>query len=173
MAKRVKLYTDVNVLAKLGGLLKQQRVRCGLSLDDIVEMTGFPKSTIINLEKGVSSNIHYYIAFGQAVNISILNPLVTIDLKPRYELSPDRRDKLSLTLRIKDLMEGELFFSNTKTVADIIERLSELYDLKYSKEISSGVSRVLLNLTKDGLIKVAGKKGRNNLYVQSNKITTH
>lgn len=167
MAKREKLYSDTNVLAKLGELLRLQRIKCGFSLDDLAQMTDFSKSTIINLEKGISSNIHYYIAFGQAVNVSILNPEISIDLKPRYELSPDRRNKSLLTLRIKDLLEKEYFFSNKKTVADIIERLTELYDLKYSKEVSSGVSRVLLNLTNDGLIKVAGKKGRNNLYIQS------
>ena len=167
MAKREKLYIDANALAKLGELLRLQRIKCGFSIDDIAQMTDFSKSTIINLEKGTSPNIHYYIAFGQAVNVSILNSEISIDLKPRYELSPDRRNRSLLTLRIKDLLEKEYFFSNKKTVADIIERLTELYDLKYSKEVSSRVSRVLLNLTSDGLIRVEGKKGRNNLYIQS------
>ncbi|GAA4326173.1 hypothetical protein GCM10023149_28830 [Mucilaginibacter gynuensis] len=165
MTKRAELYSDNITLKNLGVVLKEQRMEKGFSLDDMVQMTGFPKSTILNIEKGSATNISYYIAYGQAVDFSILVSDIKIKLKSRYELSPDRKSRKFLTLKIRSLYKED-FFSEKKAVHQVIEKLISLHKFENSKELSSSVSGILRNFVEDDLLELVEKKGRNNIYIK-------
>ncbi|SFT05157.1 helix-turn-helix domain-containing protein [Mucilaginibacter polytrichastri] len=164
MIKRAKNYSNKHVTESLGVLLKNTRITLGYSLGDLSEMTQFPKSTIINLENGLSTNIHYYVAYAQAVEF----PILPIDLvfKPIFELSPERKERLFLTHKINELVKDQLYFQSKRSVGEIIIELRKIYKIETSRILSTNVSRVLLNLVEDGILELAEKKGRNNLYVK-------
>lgn len=135
----------------------------GYSLGDMEAMTQFPKSTILNIEKGISTNIHYYVAYGQAVELSILP--FEVKLKPLFELSPERKERLFLTRKIKDLLEEKKFFETKRSVNEVMTKLKAEFNIDPTKVLSTNVSRILLNLIEDGILVLAEKKGRNNLYL--------
>jgi transcriptional regulator with XRE-family HTH domain len=165
MTNKAKIYSDDTITSNLGILLKNKRISEGLSLNDVVSMTLFSKSTIIKIEKGQITNIHYYIAVGQALRISILNDSIKIVLKPLYELSEDRKKRQFLTIKVKKLFM-ENFFATPKSTTDVIDKIIELNNYKKTKELSTNISRVLLNLVEDNLL-AKDKKGKNNLYVNN------
>jgi transcriptional regulator with XRE-family HTH domain len=167
MAKRAELYFNEIIKNELGPLLKANRLNEGFSLGDVAEMTGFPKSTIIKLEKGISSNISYYLAYGQAVKFSIFNSSINLPLVPRFELPPDRKNRKFLTLKVRNLYKNN-FFKSKKSVRDVIEEIVRLNDYATSKELSSGISRVLLSFVEDDILKIVERRGRTNIYVNKN-----
>src|SRR5260221_5561638 len=159
MVKRAKNYFNKDVTEKLGAILKNKRIEMSYSLGDMEEMTQFPKSTILNIEKGVSTNINYYVAYGQAVELSILP--IELKLKSILELTPARKNRLFLTIKIKELLNDSRFFEKKRSVSEVLQELKEVYKIEISKALSTNVSRVLLNLIDDGLLTLAEKKGRN------------
>lgn len=167
MVKRAKNYFNKNVTEQLGAILKDRRIEKSYSLGDMEEMTQFPKSTILNIEKGISTNINYYVAYAQAVEISILP--IDLELKPIFELSPERKSRLFLTIKIKELLNDRLFFEKKRSVSEVLSELKQVYKIESSKALSTNVSRILLNFIDDGLLILSEKKGRNNLYIKLNK----
>jgi transcriptional regulator with XRE-family HTH domain len=164
MVERAKKYNNKNITENLGAILKKKRIEMGYSLGDMEEMTQFPKSTILNIEKGISTNIHYYLAYGQAVELSILP--FEIELKPMFELSPERKSRLFLTVKIRELLKGKGFFDVKRSVTDVLVELKTEFKIEPAKELSTNISRLLLNLVEDGVLVLAEKKGRNNLYLR-------
>lgn len=162
MVARAKKYVNQDVSERLGNLLRSKRKELNYSLDDMVQMTQFPKSTILKIEKGIANNLHYYVAYAQAVALSILP--VEMPLKPIFELSPERKKRLFLTAKIKELLQREDFFSTHRSVSEVLGELRSIYHIEPSKSHSTSVSQILLNLIEDGLLDLAGKQGRNNLY---------
>jgi len=165
MSKRAQVYFNRAITESLGTVLRDNRLHKGYSLGDIADMTGFPKSTIIKIEKGEASNIHYYVAYGQSVKISILDPFIKFELKPRFELSPAKLKRTRLTLKIRELYFSGLFTQST-TVKETIAELRTKYKLEDTGSLSVNVSRVLLNLVEDGLLKKAIVNGKKNAYQQ-------
>lgn len=53
-----RAWFDVNGLQRLGQILRETREQKGLSLDDLYEATGFPRSTINNLENGATESVN-------------------------------------------------------------------------------------------------------------------
>jgi transcriptional regulator with XRE-family HTH domain len=164
MVKRAKIYINKDVTEKLGALLRKNRIEKSYSLDDLAHMTQFPKSTILNIEKGNSTNINYYVAYGQAVGCSLLR--VEVELKPLYELSPDRKNRQFLTVKIKDLLKETAFFDIKRSVREVLQELKTVYKIDTTKTHSTNVSTIMLNLIEEGAVLLAEKKGRNNLYIK-------
>ena len=170
MSEKAKIHTNTDITSNLGKLLKEKRISEGLSLGDIMSMTLFSRSTIIRIEQGLVTNIHYYIAVGQALKISVLNDSVKYELTPLYELSEERKKRQFLTVKVRKLsIDG--FFSTAKSVTNVIDKLVAINNYKKTKELSTNVSRVLLNLVEDNLL-IKSKNGRNNLYL-NNQNSSH
>jgi len=167
MAKRTKIYQADDVKQNIGVKLKEERLLLGYSIGDIADMTDFSKSTIINLEKGIATNIDYYIGYAKAINLKLQKLFdIPIEYKPKFELSEDKKNRIFLSKRIKKLIIEQNLFQNKIGVDDVITILIE-NDLTRSKKLSTDVSRILLNWVEDGTLVVVEKKGRKNLYMKS------
>lgn len=133
-------------------------------------MTGFPQSTISSLESGVTTNIDYYITYAQALDYNLSKLFeIQIEYKPRFGLSANKKNRLFLTRKIKELLNKEEFFKDEASVLDVIKRLEEKHEIKNSNKLSTDVSRILLNWVDDGIIKVKEKRGRANIYMKVKK----
>ncbi|MBD2006337.1 MULTISPECIES: helix-turn-helix domain-containing protein [Cyanophyceae] len=53
-----RAWFDAGGLQKLGQILRETREQKNLSLDDLYEVTGFPRSTINNLENGATESVN-------------------------------------------------------------------------------------------------------------------
>jgi len=167
MAKRTKIYQADDVKQNIGMKLKEQRLLVGYSIGDIADMTDFSKSTVINLEKGIATNIDYYIGYAKAINLKLQKLFdIPIEYKPKFELSEDKKNRIFLSKRIKKLIIEHNLFQNKIGVDDVITILIE-NDLTRSKKLSTYVSRILLNWVEDGTLVVVEKKGRKNVYMKS------
>lgn len=155
----------------LGEKLKIKRDDDGFSLSDIVEMTGFSQSAIVDMENGTVTNINYYLEYAKTLDYE-LPDLFQIDIGKGslFPLSLKKQERAFLTKNIKKLYFEEDFFSTQRSVKDIVNKLTQLNVFKVKdEEISSKVSSVIFNLMKEGFLKVAGKSGRNNLYQRDTK----
>ncbi|WP_437370540.1 hypothetical protein [Maribacter litoralis] len=75
-------------------------------------------------------------------------------MKPRYELSPSRKEKSRLTSRIKILIHIG-YFKTPKLTSEVVKKLGDDYNLEaISKDVSSILGRHLKST----------KKGNRNLY---------
>ena len=165
MAKRTKIHKVIGAKEMIGNSLKEKRISMGYSIADAAELTDFSKSTIINIEKGIATNLDYYIAYAQALNFKLDKLFdIEVEYKPRFELPENKKNRIFLSRKIKILFNEEDFFSNDVSVNDIITRLEEKKEVKRSKKLSTDVSRILLNWVEDGTIYIVEKKGRNNIY---------
>jgi transcriptional regulator with XRE-family HTH domain len=165
MSKREKIFQVIGVKENIGNKLKEKRLFIGYSLGDISDMTDFSKSTVINLEKGKATNIDYYIGYAQALDFKLSKLFdVQISYKPRYQLSQNKKDRIFLTRKLFKLRNEESFFLAEVTVEDVINRLLQKNEIINKKQISSDVSRILLNWVEDGTLNLVRKQGRNNVY---------
>jgi transcriptional regulator with XRE-family HTH domain len=168
MKKRSEVYQVEGAKQLVGAKLKSKRQSLGYSLGDMSDMTGFSKSTLLNLENGVATNIDYYITSAQALQLPLTELFdILIELKPRFELSADKKNRIFLSRKIRKLIAEDNFFTTSQSVETVIKRLEEKKWIVRSKESSTNTSRILLNLVDEGLLIVVEKQGRNNLYILS------
>ncbi|RZJ89771.1 MAG: hypothetical protein EOO20_10050 [Chryseobacterium sp.] len=166
MAKRAKIYQTEDVKQNIGLKLKKERLLLGYSFGDIADMTDFSKSTIINLEKGIATNLDYYVGYAKAINLKLAKLFdVPVEYKPKYELSQDKKNRVFLSRKIRKLIIESNLFKDKTTVDDVIIQLSE-NDMIQRKKLSTDISRILLNWVEDGTLIVAEKKGRKNVYIK-------
>lgn len=161
-----KIHKIPHATEAIGLKLKNKRIEQGYSLSDIVEMTGFAQSSVIDLENGSASNIHYYLEYAKTLEYN-LSDLFQIDIGrgSLYKLSSKKQERAFLTRNTRKLYYDLSFFSKKRSVKDVIEGLKEIDALKvYDDDISSKVSSVLFNMVEEGLLIVTEKSGRNNLY---------
>lgn len=109
--KGAKIYQTDDVKQNIGFKLKKERLSLGYSFGDIADMTDFSKSTIVNLEKGIATNLDYYIGYAKAIDFKLSKLFdVSIEYKPKYELSEDKKNRVFLSRRIRKLIiESDLF----------------------------------------------------------------
>jgi len=135
-------------------------------MDDIVDMTGIPKRTVTEIEKGKTTNIDYYVEYARAVQY----PLETltdfgIPLTPRFELSAEKRDRVRLTALVRRHILESGFLNKARFADDIFKQLVDLKLIPDDKEYASGIPGILRNLTAAGTVDVIGKKGNKNIYI--------
>ena len=87
-----------------------------------------------------------------------------IKKKKIESLSEDKKNRIFLSKKIRNLFRGQDFFKDNVTVDDIIIYLEKQEKLNRSKKLSIDVSRILLNWVEDGVLCVVEKRGRNNVY---------
>jgi len=148
-------YRNDKVLKVIGKRIYNHRIKEELEIEDVAEMTGFSYNTISKIENGSETYLSYFIEVCLAIGIhpkDILDMKVT--MKPRYELSPSRKEKSRLTSRVKILIKIG-YFRTPKLTSEVVKKLKEDYNLEaISKDVSSILRRQLKSI----------KKGNRNLY---------
>ncbi len=158
----MRKYFDKFSLNQIGERIRKYRKEHGYSLEDVSAMTGFSINTISSIENGGDTYISYCIAICQALEVSPRELLdIEVDLKPRYELPPDRRNRSLTTLRVNQLLNSG-FFSTPKLVVSVVEEFSSVYGIQPD---SAEISTALKKLANDGKLNYT-KSGRKNLYVR-------
>jgi len=153
----------------LGKKLFGKRIELNYSRLDISLMTTIPENTINSIEKGITTNIDYYVEYGKAVKYPLQTLLdFKIPLKPKNDLPKERKDAIKLTAKVREHIVNTDFLSDGKVVADIKEQLLKLKlipkDLK-----SEDISGVMRNLKDDGLVTTGKKVGRKVVYFKFEK----
>jgi len=165
--KKAKIHQLPEQRIALGIALKTRRIALDFSQGDVEDMAGIPKSTIVKIEKGIVTNIDYYIEYAKTVRLPLPDLFnIKIELKPRFELSDKKKTRVFLSKKIRVLLEEENFFSKKTTVKDIINRLVEKKELTATPKLSAEISGVLSNWVEDEIILVVEKEGRNNVYLK-------
>ncbi|MHB1177386.1 MAG: helix-turn-helix domain-containing protein [Daejeonella sp.] len=155
-------YFDKVSAKQIGVRIKKYRKDLGYSLGDISAMTGFSVNTLSSIENGGDTYISYCMAICQALAVHP-SALFAIDLElsPRYELPPDRRNRVLTTHRVSLLLENG-FFSSPKLVVSVVDEFELSYGVQPD---SSEISTALKKLTNEGKLEFT-KSGRRNLYVR-------
>ncbi|WP_028298190.1 helix-turn-helix domain-containing protein [Olivibacter sitiensis] len=155
---------------ELGKRLQERREELQLSTNDVESMTGFSKSTIIDMEQVKSTDINYYLEYAKTLDYPLPDLFnISIGIGPLFPLPPERQDRLQLTKSIRELHLEEDFFRTEKGTSKVIERLEEKGLIsKKDDDLSSKVSSVLLGMVGNSL-EVSTKKGRNNMYIKSKR----
>lgn len=165
MSKRAKIYEADGAKRLIGEKLKLRRLLLEYSLGDISDMTDFSKSTIINLENGIATNLDYYIGYAKAVDFKLSELFdIPVVYNPKYELSEDKKNRIFLSKKIRVLFKENDFFKESVTVDDVIMYFEKQKTLVRTPKLSTDISRILLNWVEDGVLFVAEKRGRNNVY---------
>ena len=155
-------YFDESSAKQIGDRIRKSRNGHGYSLEDLAAMTGFSVNAISSIENGGDTYISHFIAICQALEIKPAEVLdFDLELKPRFELPPDRRNRALTTLRVNELWQAG-FFETPRFVNSVLEEFSETYGVKPE---SSEISTALKKLANDGKLEFT-KSGRRNLYVR-------
>ncbi len=158
----MRKYFDEASAKQIGERIRTFRKDRGYSLEDISAMTGFSVNTISSIENGGDTYLSYCLAICQAIGVEPAELFkIKLDLKPRFELPPDRRSRALTTLRVNQLFESG-FFETPKLVVSVLEEFESTYGIQPE---SSEVSTALKKLANEGRLQYT-KAGRRNLYVK-------
>ncbi len=158
----MRKYFDETTARQIGERLRMYRKDRGYSLEDISAMTGFSVNTISSIENGGDTYLSYFIAICQTLGLAPEELFkIELELKPRFELPPDRRSRALTTLRVNQLFNSG-FFETPKLVVSVLEEFALSYGVQPE---SSEVSTALKKLANDGRLQYT-KSGRQNLYVK-------
>ena len=153
-------YQNKEETKKLGRQIRKLRIEKGFSIEDIAAMTGFARTTISSIENGSNTDTSHLIEIAKAIGVHPTELFkIPFEIKPRNKLSPNKTNRISLTSKIKILLQAD-FFGTPKLVNDVVEFLLSETNLPIN---STHVSVILKRLCDDGKLKYI-KKGRKNLY---------
>lgn len=162
----MKPFRNTKLTSKIGAKIRDLRGKAGLSLDDVADMTGFTQSYLSAVENGSETGISHLVEIAKAIGV---HPKVLLDLpidvKPRYPLSPQRKERNRLTFRITTLLDDTDFFDSPKYVRDLIDHLFIESKVKVG---SATVAVVLKRLVESGKLTYT-KVGRQNRYKKKRK----
>jgi transcriptional regulator with XRE-family HTH domain len=151
---------------RVGTHVKKLREEKEFTIEDISDMTGFARNTIISFEKGANTDTSHLIEIAKAIGVHPKELLdIPFDIKPRYKLSPKRIARNRLTLKINKLYSATKFFEEPRFVRDVIAHLSDYSDIKAT---SAHTSSVLKRMADEGKLRFI-KVGRQNKYIQKKK----
>lgn len=153
----------------IGKNLKEQRIKEGYTLSDISEMTEIPINTLLGLEKGVVTNIDYYVEYAKAVKyqLSTLKE-AKIDLLPAKELPVDKLMRIQLTKLVRLNIIGSGFLATAHSSQEIIEELERLEKIPKNSVSTSELAGVMRNLVSEKIVEVEKKSGNKNSYIVLN-----
>lgn len=139
----------------------QLRKAAGYSIADIADMTGFTYQTISRIEKTGEGSVTYIIEIAKAIGVP---PKDIFDVKfgdkPRFSLSPNRKEKVNATMLIEDLYDNTDFFNSPRYVRDVLQYFYEKRKLKLN---SVAISAVLGKMVKNKSLKFQ-VNGRQKMY---------
>ncbi|RAV27720.1 hypothetical protein DN748_17005 [Sinomicrobium soli] len=117
-------------------------------------MTGFSDNTVRNVEAGKDTTVSYLVEVCIAVGLHPKDLFdMELEMKPRFELSPERKNKKKLTLRIREYIR-EGYFDTSRSAKDVVLKLEE-DGIRTSSAVLSNILPRWLKTT---------KKGRRNSY---------
>lgn len=152
---------------RIGEKLKFKRIDLEFSINDIAYMTTITDNTVLNIEKGLTTNIDYYVEYAKAVGYP-LESLVDFGIKlvPRRPLPKSRQERSNLTSKVRKLIIETEFSNSPKTVSEIKDELLRLEYIDIKTVSSTDIAGILRNLVKEKLLKTIGKDGRKNVYLK-------
>ncbi|MDF2514870.1 MAG: hypothetical protein K0R59_166 [Sphingobacterium sp.] len=151
----------------LGQRLRKLRQEENFSLDDIAFMSNLSKSTVWNVEEGISYDIDQYIEYastlGKGFPILFKEAMINYSIGPRLSLPQERLTRIKLTAQIKEMIASEGLFKEETTVEFISNLLVEKKGIEKTSKLSSSISTILGNWVKDELLD-SKKAGNINYY---------
>ncbi|PZQ98113.1 MAG: hypothetical protein DI539_29680, partial [Flavobacterium psychrophilum] len=157
---------NTKLTSKIGAKIRDLRNKAGFSLDDVADMTGFTQSLLSAIENGSETGISHLTEIAKAIGVHPKELLdMPIEIKPRYPLSPQRKERNRLTFRITTLCDETDFFKEPKFVREVVENLRSESKAKLT---SAPVAVVLKRLVDSGKLTYT-KVGRQNKYVRKRK----
>ena len=146
---------------KIGNRIQSLREKQEFSIEDVASMTGFARNTITAIENGSDTDTRHLLEIAKAIGVHPMELFhVSIEIKPRYKLSPKRLARNLLTLRINKLVSETQFFDKPRFVSDVMKHLADEFQIKAN---STHASVVLKRLVEGGKLKYT-KAGRQNSY---------
>lgn len=111
----------------VGKRLKELREAANFDIEDIAAMTGFHRSTIASIEKGVNTDLSRLYAYLSALQTHPKKLFdFPLELQPLYPLPATRKEKSKLTSGTQRLIE-QGFFDAPKTTREVCEQLKKRY----------------------------------------------
>lgn len=159
-------YHNKKETKKIGKRIQDLRKGKSLSIEDVAEMTGFTRGLINAVEDGKNTDTSHLVEIAKAIGVhpmEIFN--VPFDIKPRFKLSPKRQQRDFLTQKIRYLFSNTDFFNSQRFVADVMQKLTEDFEINPNSTIVSVVLKRLVNENKLS----AQKSGRRNSYFKKRK----
>ncbi|MDM8176593.1 hypothetical protein QT327_19980 [Olivibacter sp. 47] len=149
----------------VGKKLREKRQDKGYSLSDIKDMTTIAPKTTLEMEKGLTTNIDYYVEYAKAVGYD-LAPLTTtgIELIPLRELPPKKQERAFLTRKVRQHIIQSGFLSEGKTAQQIRTHLISINVIDGEKITTTDVSGVMRNFVLDETLEVVLKSAGKNIY---------
>ena len=155
-----------NYRINIGVNLKKNRIEKNFPIQDIVEMTGISKSTVMKIEKGEAKDIDNYVEYAKAVEYPFETLIdFKIKLEPLNELSALRKQATKLTAKIRKNIVNTSFLGAGKTTAEIREELIRINEITNTVK-STEIAGVMRNLVEDSILRKE-KRGSKNLYLKS------
>lgn len=150
---------------KIGEKLRAARQERGYSLSDITDMTEIPAKTILEIEKGLTINIDYYVEYSKSVDYDMARLSdVGIKLVPSKELSAKKQKRVFLTKKIREYIIISNYLQEGKTTEQIKKYLVSL-KLIDNTITSTDITGVMKNFVKDETVKVLEKIAGKNSYI--------
>lgn len=149
----------------LGKKLREKRQEQGYSLSDIYDMSSIPANTVLSMEKGIATNIDYYVEYAKAVEYDF-DGLTSagIILRPSKELSKEKRERVFLTKKIRTYIIKSGFLGDGKSNEEIRDELARLEQIDEKETSSTKVAGVMRNLVEDETVKIIEKSAGKNKY---------
>ena len=156
----MRRYKSTIVLKSVGKQIKRCRIDLCLEIEDVSEMTGLTYNTINNIENGEETFLSNIIEVSFALGMHLKDLFnIPMTVKPRFQLSPARREKSRLTARI-NIYLSDNYFSLPRKSSEVVQKLKD--DFKVDIE-SKNVSTILTRMAKNKILKIS-KQGIKNLY---------
>lgn len=162
----MKKFRNKKITKQIGAKIQELREFAGLSITDVADMTGFSYPTISAIEKGEEVTASYLVEIAKAIGVHPMEALnIPVVIKPRFPLSPQKKERNRVTQKITKLYEATDFFNTPKFVRDVTQYF---YDESKIKVSSDSVSIVLKRFVDLG--KLTYKKvGRQNQYYKKSR----
>lgn len=120
----MKPFRNKKVTSKIGARIRDFRNKAGLSLGDVADMTGFTQSSLSGIENGSETGISHLVEIAKAIGIHPKELFdFPIEIKPRFSLSPKRKERNKLTFNITSLCEETDFFNKPRFVREVVDQL--------------------------------------------------
>lgn len=154
-------YLCRKALKTIGAKITEERQKQNFEITDIADKAGLSYNTVVKIENGQDALLSSFVEVCFALNLHPKEILdVELTIKAKNELSPNRKEKSRLTIRIKDLIKkGD--FNTWQSTRDIVVKLKENFDITVD---SKNVSSILRRLNSEKYLKIK-KEGRKNLYL--------
>lgn len=149
----------------IGKSLREKRQENGYSLSDIKDMTNIAPKTTLEMEKGLTTNIDYYVEYAKAVGYDLATlTSVGITLVPLSELPTKKQERVFLTRKVRQYIIQSGFLSEGKTAQEIRTRLIDIGEIDGKKTDTTGIAGVMRNFVLDETLEVVSKSEGKNTY---------